>query len=202
MKLLMMVACRNANKKPTILRVEVEVTEIERDNGLHYKKAKFLAELTDCLPPFIAFSPEDQASIAEQVEYLPHPIPFTLVDIADEPQRTKGQLKILNGSLTASVEGYTDHTHHEAGELFLLSMHDKELELWAYSDKNEEEATHKINLEGAKTVPPSERDVFNNVIEFASSANDPGTFLTLWSEGDWEAIKRDYPGFVFKGEDK
>ena len=44
MKIKCLVACANSNGEPELLRVTVECTQTEYDNGYHYDKAKEFAE--------------------------------------------------------------------------------------------------------------------------------------------------------------
>lgn len=37
---------------------------------------------------------------------------------------------------------------------------------------------------------------FNSAIDFAIETDDPRSFLIAWREGDWDALREEWPEFV------
>ena len=86
------------------------------------------------------------------------PTPFTLYD-PDSGKEIKGSMACFDGGLLFSFEGYGDQCSLDgAGAPLFIDVHQDRLRLIVWSDINQEDATHFIDMEKARESNRNEEE--------------------------------------------
>jgi len=85
-----------------------------------------------------------------KIVYGNHEMTGFLYDQMSE-KNIKATVRFVNGMITISVNGYGDLTSKKnKGEPILVESFDNDVKVVLWGDINKEDATHIINMEGAK----------------------------------------------------
>lgn len=157
----MMVACTDKDGQSSMYVCDVSVTTKDHNDGAHRVIAEGLAAKAGYSGPYVVFSKMEQSNIAYIVDQLPEPISVMMEEMDDLNDMEECKLAFIKigdrGEMSIYFNGYNfTEGGVTADPVVYLEVNEGELSLYAYSDINEEEATHVINFSGAKNSALSE----------------------------------------------
>lgn len=145
------ISCKNKYGKADLYICSVTATEKEVKSGLHYERAEKKATANGYEAPFICFDASEQQTLIAKLVSLELPIPFTLVDKADERQKTlSGSVLIGWDGISIQLDGYSDfHSQDNKGYVVYTEFWDNSANVQVYADINSQDPTDTISLENA-----------------------------------------------------
>lgn len=151
------VACTNANGSSDMFHCELNVTQEQINNGSHIDLAKNAATANGNSGPFVVFCDSQIKNVAVHVENMRCPIPFNLVDTAQDnggaPRNQKGSLYFAPDAVNIQFDGHSDSCSvDDEGVPAVFEYFDGKVNFRIYGDINNDAPTATANLLGARNI--------------------------------------------------
>lgn len=151
------VACTNANGAPDMFHCELNVTQEQMNNGSHIELAQNSAIANGNVGPFVVFCDSQIKNVAVHVEKMRCPIPFNLVDTAQDnggiSRNQKGSLYFAPDAVNIQFDGHSDSCSvDDEGIPVVFEYYNGKVDFRFYGDINSDEPTASINLLGARNI--------------------------------------------------